>query len=139
MGQAAAAAPLVLQGFSQIYTGLGERAGKRYEAQRAERAADIARLQADQTDTALRGELDQVLGSIQAIRASTGADPFSPTSLAVMRREQETSARERRIRRSSAELQATQSEADARFYRSAGNQALFGRVIKSLPFFLGAR
>lgn len=139
MGTAAGPAALALQGFSQIFSGIGQRASSRFEARRAERTAEIARLQADQTDVTMREELDSVLGSIQAIRASTGADPTSPTSLAVMQRERNIADRERRIRTGSLRMQAFQSEDDARFHRYAGRSALTGGIIKSLPYFLGAR
>jgi len=139
IGAAGGPIGLALQGFSQIFSGMGSRAGSRYEAKRAKNTADIARLQADQTDVTMREELDSVLGSIQAIRASTGADPSSPTSLAVMQRERGIADRERRIRTGSLRMQAFQSEEDARFHRYAGRMALTGSVIKSLPYFLGAK
>lgn len=132
------AAPLILQGFGKLQEGSGDAQGQRYEGERAKRVAEIARIEAAETDTTLRGELDTVLGSIRAIRASTGVDVNSPTSLAVMQREREVADRERRIRVGSARMQAGQADADSAFRFRAARTAMTGGVIRSLPYFFGA-
>lgn len=81
----------ILQARSEAQ-GLGFKSG---EAAVAARHGKIA---ADETDAALRRELDTVIGNIRAIRASAGVDPNSPTTRAILAEETKVSDRERRIR-----------------------------------------
>jgi len=114
-------------------------AGYQYKEAQAQRQAFAARTAADQTDAALRDELNLTLGNIEAIRAAAGVGRDSPTGIAVAEREAEVSDRQRRIRVGNLLSQADQFDADARYFNSAAGSALstgylgaFGTGLKSL-------
>ncbi len=121
-----------------IVGGMGDRAAAKHQENQAKRAAEIGRVNADQIDAAYRDELNTTIKNIRAIRAATGANPDSPSSLAFIEGEAAASDRVRRIKAGAARIGANQNEADARFYKSSARSALFGGVVKSLPYFLKA-
>jgi hypothetical protein len=129
IGPAMAIGGMALQGVSTMMGAKGEAAGMQYDAQKADRAAKVARIEADQTQTVLTNELNTTISNIRAVRASTGANPDSPTSRAIIDGETKVSEREQRIRRGNSMMQAAQSEDDARFYRSASKKVLRGAAI----------
>lgn len=102
-----------------------------FAAQRAERAAEFGRVQADQTDVLLREELSTTLANIDAIRTASNIDPRSPTGVAIKERETEVSDRQRRSQVTSIRLQAAEDErmaqygkSTASYLRATGNYAL---------------
>lgn len=128
----------VFSGLSMVVGAIGQSQGQQYEAQKAARAAEIGHIQADQTDAAYREDFNTTLGNIRSIRASTGGDPGSPTSLAYIDAERNASDRVRRIKVGGLNMQATQYENDARYFRSAAKTSLFGGALQAIPAFLGA-
>lgn len=128
MAAAAPVAALASVGFgagSSIAKGYGEqaaadtRAGKaEFDAQRAERAAEFGRIQANQTDAGLREELQTTLANIDAIRASSNIMPGSPTGEAIKDRESYISDRQRRAKVTSIMAQADEDQRTATYDRS---------------------
>lgn len=116
----------------------GAAAGQQWEAQKAQRAAEVGRVQADQVDASYRRELNSTVASIRAFRASSGAAINSPTGMAIEANEARKSDRDRRIEVGNRRMQATQDEADARFRKSAAKVAFFGGTATSLGKFFGS-
>ena len=116
---------------SGVLQGMGGYAANKFQAQQAERAAQIGKIKANDTDTAMRQELQTTLGNIQAIRAATGSE-WSPTEQAVMDEQRRVSDRERSIRVFNIRSQARADEDAASFYSSAANTALFGGALGGL-------
>jgi hypothetical protein len=87
------------------------------------KAARAGRTAADQTDAALRDELETTVQNIRAIRASSGMSD-SPTSDAVIDKESEVSDRQRRIKVGNLRAQAEEDDKSAAFYRRAARNSL---------------
>ncbi|WP_333717824.1 hypothetical protein [Agrobacterium tumefaciens] len=104
----------------------GQSKGLKYEAAKAERAAQIGRIQADQIDANYRDELNATLANIKALRGGAGVDPDSPTGQAIEAGQVRASTRDRIIDVGSKRMQATQDEADAKFRKRSAKVALFG-------------
>jgi hypothetical protein len=128
MGQLAAPLSIASVGFSalgKVSEGQAAKAGyeakandAEFAAQRAERAAEYGRIQADQTDAGLREELAITLGNIDAVRAASNVDPTSPSGVALKERETEVSDRQRRARVASIRAQANEDDRMAQYGRS---------------------
>lgn len=138
MGAAAAPLSLGLGGLSMIFDGISGAASSRYQAQEADRASQIALIQADQIDAQRRGELGDVISNIRAIRAATGVNPDSPSTRAVVAREERQSSMQRRIEVGNARLTAEQRARDALFYRRSARWSLLGGAIGGLTQFAKA-
>lgn len=102
-----------------------------FQAERAQRAAEFGRVQADQTDAQLREDLATTVANIDAIRASSNIDPRSPTGYAIKDRETYVSDRTRRNAVTSIRMQAAEDERMAQYgksvaayQRSVGDYAL---------------
>jgi hypothetical protein len=120
---------LALDAGGSAVKGFGEKEGQDFMAAQAERAAALGRIKGDQTDAHLRDELQTTLGNIDVVRAAAGADPFSPTALAIKANETEISDRNRITAVGNIRAQADEREAEARFRRSSGKIALLGGFI----------
>lgn len=128
----------IMTGVSGIIGAQGAAAGQKWEAQKAQRAAEVGRVRANQIDATYRDELNSTIANIRAIRASSGASVGSPTGMAIEADQQRISDRDRKIEVGNQRMQANQDEADAKFRKSAAKNALFGGIAKSLPSFFGA-
>lgn len=128
----AAGASLAFSGLAGLVSGYGQMQGQKYEAQKAKRAGQIARVQADQIDSQYREELSSTISNIRAIRASTDANPNSPTSLAVIGEEERVSSRERRIKTGGIRMQADQYDSDAAYLRRSAKWSLIGGAVSGL-------
>lgn len=117
---------LALDAGSKIVGAQGTAAGQEYEAQKAERAAEMGRIKSTQVDTQLLEQMNTSLGNILAVRAAANTDPTSPTGLAIMDEERRVADRERMIRRTSMEMQSEQDRTDAMFRRRSSSTALLG-------------
>lgn len=130
MGEAAGAASglsiasLGLSAYSSIAKGQGAKAGAEAQADRAERAAEFGRLQADLTDTTMREQLNTTLGNIDVIRAAGRIDPTSPTTGAVEDFERMKSDRQRTAALLSIKGQVAEDTASAKYLRESGDYAL---------------
>lgn len=131
----AAALPAVMSIGSAIVGGIGARAGANSSADASYRAAQVGRARAQQIDLASRQELQQTLGNIMAIRASAGGDVNSPTSQALLDRQQQLGEQSRMAKVSSENIKADQLERQGKAQANAGNWALAGGIMKALPGF----
>jgi hypothetical protein len=94
-----------------------------FQSDQAARNARAGRVAADQTDAALRDELETTVGHIRAIRASAGMSE-SPTSEAIIDKESEVSDSQRRIKVGNMRAQADEDDRSAAFLRRAGRSTL---------------
>lgn len=133
-----AAVGFALQGISMIAGGMADAQGNNYEAAKAERASEIGKVQADQISAGQDAELNTTIANIRAIKSASGGNPDSPSTLAYIQKQGETSDRLKRIRAGGAIMQANQDSADAMFYREAASTSLLGGVARSLPYFAQA-
>lgn len=118
----------------------GQAAGAKAQQIRAQKAAEIARVQADQADTAYRDELRTTLANIDTIRASAGVDSASPTAFAIRDQAREDSDKQRERKVSGLRMQANQFDQDAAFYGSAArNYITAGMVNAGAQTFGGMR
>lgn len=136
--QAAGLISGIMSGVSGIIGAMGQSAGQKWEAEKAKRAAEVGRVQADQIDASYRDELNSTISNIRAIRSASGASVNSPTGRAIEADQEKISNRDRKIDVGSRRMQATQDESDAKFRKSAAKTALFGGTAKSIPAFFGA-
>src|SRR5262245_3219253 len=125
-----------LGAYGSVQEGKGKQAAYDYEsanaelkAQRAERAAEFGRLQANLTDTGMREDLVKTLGNIDAIRASANVDPTSPTSFAITDAQRDTAER---ARRAAVLTQTTQAKEDV--YSAAQDRATAGYLRQAGKF-----
>lgn len=102
----------------------GESAAALFEAQRSERAAEIGRLRAEQTDAQLREELLTTLGNIDVTRAAANTSLDSPTAIALKGEETRISDRDRTNRTLSLRMQAAEEDAAALYKRKVASDAL---------------
>jgi hypothetical protein len=130
---------LALSAVGGLQAAKGQAAGYQYAAAAADRKARAARTAADETDAALRDELQTTLGNIEAVRAAANVTPDSPTGIALLNRETDVSDRQRQIRVANLRAQGAQSESDALFYRysagaalQAGQLGVFGKTLSGL-------
>lgn len=129
MGAAAAAggasiASAGLSMYGSVAEGEGKKAGLDFQADRAKRAAEFGKVQAELTDTQFREELNTTLANIDVIRAAGRIDPSSPTSIAIGEREREVSDRQRLASVGSIKAQVSEDLASADYLREAGEHAL---------------
>lgn len=128
---AAAVGSLALDAGSSILKGHGEKASADFLAARDRRAAEIGRAKADQTDAFMREELNTTLANIDVVRSAAGADPLSPTALAIKENEMRIGDRERRTRVGNILAQADEDDASAVYRRQAGRTALLGGYLSA--------
>jgi hypothetical protein len=126
--QAAAAgssiASLGLGAASKIMGGEADKAAAEMKAARAERAAEIGRINADLTDAGMRERLNTVISNIDAIRASGNVDPSSPSTGAIEDWQRQLSNRQRLAALGTIKEQVAEDEAGARYLHAMGDFAL---------------
>lgn len=123
---AASVGSLALDAGSSILGGQGKKAEQDYLAARDQRAAELGRLRAAQTDVALREELNTTLGMIDVQRAAANIDPTSPTTAVLKEAETSQSDRQRTTKIAGINAQVDEDLASARYRKSAGDTALLG-------------
>lgn len=130
MGEAAAGAggasivSLGLSAYSSVLKGEGTQAVDEAQADRAERAAQFGKVQANLTDTTMRERLNNTIGNIDVIRAAARIDPTSPTTAAIEDRQRTLSDRQRTAALTSINAQVEDDESSAKYLRQAGDFAL---------------
>lgn len=127
----ASIAGLGLSAYSTIAKGQGAKSSYEAQADRAARAAEFGKLQAEQTDLHFRDELNTTLGNIDVIRAAAHIDPTSPTTAAVEDRQRMLSDRQRMTSLLSIKSQVSEDEASSAYLRKAGDFALTQSYIKA--------
>jgi hypothetical protein len=126
--QGGAGTPLGLIGVgfqvaSSLASGKARSDSYSFQADQLTKNARAARVQADQTDSHLRDELESTVANIRAIRASAGM-PDSATSDAIINKEGEVSDNQRRIKVGSLRAQADEYDNSAAFMRRQARNAL---------------
>lgn len=94
------------------------------KSQQLANAAEFSRAQARQTDAYMRANLMKSVGNIEAIRASAGTNPDSPTGNAIINRTQGQGDQERAIKVGDIMAQAGEDQTESGMYASAASQAL---------------
>lgn len=107
----------------------GDYAAAQFKADQADEAARRGKIAAAQTDTALRDELGQTIANIRSIRASSGIDPASPTTDAIIANESRISEHQRRIQVGNILDQSQSDATSADFLRKSSRDAwLYGSI-----------
>lgn len=109
---------------SDIASGEATQASDEFQAQKAERAAQYGEVQASATDTTMRETTNTTLGNIEAIRASANIDPTSPTTAAILDRNEMLGDRSRMAAVGSIKAQNADDLASADYLRKAGDFAV---------------
>ncbi len=109
----------------------GQAAGAKAQQIKAQKAAQIARVQADQADSAYRDELRTTLANIDTIRASANVDSASPTAFALRNQAREDSDMQRERKVSGIRMQANQLDQDAAFYGSAARNYITAGLVNA--------
>lgn len=117
---------------SGLVSGIGSYQSGMYAAEQSERAAKVGEIQADQVNAAYRDDLNSTIANIKAIRATAGVGANSPTEMAYIAEQRDTSEGDRKIEVGNKLMQADQDRADAAFRRSSAGWALFGDVMGGL-------
>jgi len=122
-------ASIGLQAYATILQSQGVAAADNFQAAKLEQAAKYGELKAVQTGGQMTRSLNQTLGNIDAVRAAANADPSSPTGAAFRDNQESIGNDQRGIAVDSILAQARQERADAAYYRSAADNALFAGEI----------
>lgn len=122
-------ASIGLQAYSDILKSEGIASADQWQATKLENAAKYGELKAVQTGGQMTRSLNTVLGNIDAVRAASGNDPTSPTGAAVRDNQEMIGNEQKTIAVDSILSQARQDQADAAYYRSAADDALFAGKI----------
>jgi hypothetical protein len=117
---------------SGILSGVGGMVGNNQSAQNAKDQAGLARVQANQTDTAYREDLMSTISNIRAIRASSGVGANSPTGQAIEERQAQLSDRNRVTAVTGKRFEASSQDRAAGAYQTAGLFSLAGGAVKGL-------
>lgn len=128
---AASIASMGLSAYGDIKKGEGDSAASAFAAEKSRKAAEFGRITADQTDTQFRENLMDTLGKIDAIRASSGVNPDSPTAVALADEETRVSDRARTNRVASIRGQALQDDADALYRDRVSRDALTAGYVRA--------
>lgn len=135
MGAAAASAASVaslgMTVAGDIMGGSAKQAANDYQAARLEQAAQFGKTQAALTDATMRENLNNTIGTINAVRAAAGVDPSSPTTSAMVEMNSERSNRQRLAAVGSINSQVAEQEASAKYLREAGDFAVTQSYVKA--------
>lgn len=123
-GSAISIAGVGLSAMSQVQAAKGTQAADTARADQLDRAAERGRLAATQTSAQMTEDLNTTLGNIAAVRAASNIDPNSPTTAAVLDRQEYVGDRARSISVENLTAQAEENEASANYMRQAGAFAL---------------
>jgi hypothetical protein len=117
-------ASLGLSAASSVMKGEATQAADQFQADKAQRAAEFGRLQANLVDASMRENLNVTLGNIDVIRAAGKVDPSSPTTAAVEDFNRMVGERQRTAQELSIRSQVAEDEASADYLKKAGDFAL---------------
>ena len=120
-----------LSAYSTILQAQGVSTANEYQAEKMEVAAKYGELKAVQTNAQMTRSLNTTLGNIEAVRAAAHADPNSPTGVAVLENQETIGTEQKTTVVNSILAQANQQRADATYYRSAADHALFAGAISA--------
>ncbi|MGL4297108.1 MAG: hypothetical protein ACRCTG_15455 [Aestuariivirga sp.] len=120
---------LTMTAGSTLMQAQGQSAGAKAQQIKSQKAAQIARVQADQADTAYRDELRTTLANIDTIRASANVSADSPTAFAIRDKAGGDSDLQRERKVAGLKMQANQYEQDAAFYGSAARNYMSAGLV----------
>ena len=120
-----------LSAYSTMLQAQGVATANEYQAEKMEVAAKYGELKAVQTNAQMTRSLNTTLGNIEAVRAAAHADPNSPTGVAVLENQETIGTEQKTTVVNSILAQASQQRADATYYRSAADHALFAGTISA--------
>ncbi len=132
MGEAAAGFSMAATGFKvagDIFQGFGAKSTAKAQAEAANRRASYGQIKADQTDVAMRQDLESTLGNIMAVRAAAGADPNSPTGQVITQGVAAQGDKDRNRAVGNLEAQSREDLRAAQFYRKSGARAMMGAFL----------
>jgi hypothetical protein len=124
------AAPLVslaatgLSAMGSIAGAEGQSKADQYQAKQAIDAAEYGRVKAAQTGQIMTQNMSTMLGHIAAVRASGGADVRSPTTAAIVGRQEQISTNERGIQVGNIQNQVRSDVDSSKLYTQMAGQAL---------------
>lgn len=121
-----------------VVKGIGGFMGDQYQEGQAKNAAIAARAAGFEQSTDQLDRLNNTIGNITAIRASTGADPYSPTSLAVKQRARTIGLRQSTVAIDNGMAQADQYNADAHQFQMGASWSLLNGALGAAPSLIGA-
>jgi hypothetical protein len=121
-----------LSAYSTMLKAEGAAAANEWQAAKLENAAKYGELKAVQTGAQMSRSLNTTLGNIEAVRAAARADPNSPTGAAIFDEQEQIGTEQRQTVVGSILAQASQDRADAKYYKSAADHALFSGGIEAL-------
>jgi len=124
VGQALSIAGAGLSAIGVYKQSQGVAAGDEARAEQLSRAAERGRMAATQTSAQMTEDLNTTLGNIAAVRAAANIDPTSPTTAAVLDRQEYVGNRARDISVENLMAQADENDASANYLRQAGAYAL---------------
>lgn len=128
---AVSAALTGLQAAGGVMQGVAGRNAAKAQGEAALRQAEYGRIQAAQTDRAMRDQFEFTLGNIQAVRAAAGQDPNSPTGQTLTNFAQSQADMERQRKVSNVLTQVSEQERAARFYRRSGGNQMLGGLLSA--------
>lgn len=114
-----------------VVSAVGQYSAGQYQADQAEKRAEIGRIRATQIDTAHREDLQGTIANIRSIRAATGVGANSPTTLALEGENTKIADRNRTRDVANQKMQANQDQADAKFYRRSAGLSLGVGLMKA--------
>lgn len=130
MAMAAATAAMAgLSAASSVMQGMAGRDAAKYQMEQSARAAEYGRIQAAETDTAMRKELEFTMGNIDAVRAAANADPMSPTGAAVSNYVTSNANQERETKVRNRLRQVADDERAVSFYQSSAQKSMIGGLL----------
>lgn len=129
MGMAAAG---MVGAAGSVIQGIGGATTAAAQARLAQQQAYIGKIKAKETDAGYREQLATTLANIDAVRATVGADPWSPTAMAIKANEQRIGDRQRRTAVFNIMEQVSADKEAASIYRSQAGYALAGGVLGGL-------
>jgi len=124
-------ASIGLSAYSTMLKAEGVATANEWQASKLENAAKYGELKAVQTGAQMSRSLNTTLGNIEAVRAAARADPNSPTGAAILDEQQQIGTEQRLTTVNSILAQASQDRADAKYYKSAADRALFAGAIET--------
>ena len=124
VGQALSIAGAGLSAIGVYKQSQGVAAGDEARAEQLSRAAERGRMAATQTSAQMTEDLNTTLGNIAAVRAAANIDPTSPTTAAVLDRQEYVGNRAKDISVENLMAQAEENDASANYLRQAGAYAL---------------
>lgn len=115
----------------ELFSGFSNRETAKAQAQAAYRRASYGEIKANETDVAMRQDLESTMGNIFAVRAAAGGSPDSPTMGAITQNVQGQADRDRGRAVRNIMAQVQEDKMAQRFYQRAGGRALLGSSLSA--------